>query len=1859
VNLLCPRTTFAPPNNSGDQNAEPLPTRQAILEQAGLWPLPEGRPAVPAVISSRRSHAGYSVENVALETAPGCYCMGNLYRPLSRHDLGPAVFVVDDAEVSRRYSSERQILCAQLARLGATVLACNTTWDKPAENEKQPDAAVTAHFWNSLRAIDFLSHLERTDVKRIGVIADDGELLKQIDNRITASAQKETDKVPSAHNFVYSSFRRRLGLKPDPFYADSFTQPREPEPNPQERPEAIKLENVERLTTFDAGQTLAKLPTNRRAAEIIASYLVELRRAQKHAEAVLSLNDATRANYVEKQLPPADEAIVFTPPGFARVGVRKVASDIDIGHLEIVVRDSVSGKTSPCRVNVVGPDGNFYEPKDNPLKEHSYTAEWPRAGWGNRAFRAPVRYLGRPFYTTGACTVDVPAGAVRVEVWKGFEYRPETLTLFVVPGQTRRADINLTRSLSAADAGYWSGDPHIHIQRRDEADQSRIFDLLECEDTHFGTVLAYNEPAGPYSGAMKHLDSPQMFGLGRRSIATRGAYSIISGQEYRSGVYGHLNLFLFDRLVMDGQSFDADHWPLFGMVARSARESGAIAFYAHGGYAQEIFADVAQGNIDGVELLQHGAYRGIGLVGWYRMLNSGFRVPASGAADYPACRMLSDCRTYVYADHRPGMEEWLRGMAQGRSFFSSGPLLLLKVDGQKPGATIEKNLTGSARVKVRIRARCEVAPITNVQLVANGRIAAEMVVPPTQGNWIELERDFQLSESAWIAARAFSQSPSGCPNAESHTNPVYVYLNGKAPYDRQSLDGWLAALDGQIAVHQKRRFDEQAKVLEYFERSRDILTTILAADGMSSNGKVPDVASPRSIRGDSTASKRANDSEEKLKDFLKPVPPKPFNEFLKSFETLHGFEMQPVAHEPQVYSPIAATFDEEGQLYVCEMIDYPYKPAMGKKPLGDVRLLRDIDGDGTFDESYVFADALLWAGGVAPWRGGVFVAAPPDIWYLKDTDGDHRADIRRRVFTGFGTQNQQAMLNNLTWGLDHKIYGSTAGNGGKIHCVELPLGGKPKQAPEIDVNGRDFCFDPETGQFEAITGTMQFGNSFDDWGNRFLCSESQPLFHAVLLQRYLVRNPYLAVPEPLKNLAPGPVPIYRTSPVEHWRIIRSDRRIAHGERPASAAGASHHVVDAAAGVTVYRGGAYPKEYYGNVFVPDAQNNLIHRRTLVPDGVTFKSDRADTKAEFVRSSDLWFRPVNLVNAPDGTLYVLDMSREILESIHVPSDVAKYLDLTSGRKFGRIFRLAPPGFRYPGSPHLGAATIEQLVDALESPHGWWRDTAHRLIFERHDSAAIAPLRRLLAGSRVPQARLLALWSLQGLDALIDNDLKQAFGYDHEAVREHAIRLAEPRLDKSPELLEALIRESRGSSSRLRFQAAFSLGESRSPRAAIALAHLARSSAADPWIRTAILSSASQLAFNLLKELLLDDKFAASADGREFISQLVFIVGARNQSPEVYELLGELAANKPHIGHLRQQLLAALGRGLKQCGARLEPRSDMPKNAAEFLRGSLSMARSTARDPSADIDRRLQAIELLGLAALPESRSTLIELLDVRQPAAVQIAVIRALADYADMDIGKLLIEHWAEYLPDVRVAATTALMARAERTREWLNAAMAGKISLAHLDASQRSFLIGHPDPSVRAAATKVLAHIDSSRKAVVAAYASKLGINADRRRGELVYRRECAGCHKIDKVGHAVGPDLTATNFRDPNALLEQVLDPNLNVPPKYENYICIDKDGRMTTGILSAQTATSITLMRQENDSTTILRTNIESLTSTGQSLMPVGFERTITKEAMADLIAFLQSSHSQEAGARLEVGTLPGLIEPEKTGDSKTNGRE
>jgi putative membrane-bound dehydrogenase-like protein len=1072
-----------------------------------------------------------------------------------------------------------------------------------------------------------------------------------------------------------------------------------------------------------------------------------------------------------------------------------------------------------------------------------------------------------------------------------------------------------------------------------------------------------------------------------------------------------------------------------------------------------------------------------------------------------------------------------------------------------------------------------------------------------------------------------------------------VILNNRRPYQQASLDAWVKKIDGQIELHAKREFKEKAGVLDYFQKARDVLLKI-----RSQNGFAADVE-PWTLLADSIETKsdvgRLDISDAELKEYLKPIPPTPPDEAVKQFEVVDGFEMQLVAAEPLVVDPIAAAFDEEGRLYVCEMRDYPYTPAEGKDPIGTVRLLRDIDGDGRFDKSTIFADKLLWAAGVVPWKGGVFVAASPDIWYLKDVDGDGVADVRRKVFTGFGINNQQGMVNNLQFGLDHWIYGSTGPNGGMISKPDDPAS-KP-----VPIQGRDFRFHPETLEFQAITGTVQFGNTFDDFGNRFTCSESQPLEHIVLPDHYLARNPFLATPGGIHNIAPGPVPIFRISPVERWREIRSLRRIQKNERAATAAGASHHVVDAAAGVTIYRGGVYPSDWYGQAFVGDGQNNLIHRRRLIPQGLTFGSERVDQNTEVVRSPDIWFRPVNALNAPDGTLYFLDMSREYLESIHIPLDIAKHLDLKSGRDNGRIYRLAPKGFRSSQPPRLGRTTTAELLALLESPHGWHRDTAHRLLFERQDAVSVPLLKKLIANSRSAAARVLALWSLEGLKKLDTESLMVGLNDSHPGVQENAIRLAEPLLNSRPELLNRVIALADSDVPRIRFQAAFSLGEASGPTAAKALSKLARRNDSDAWMRVAILSSVANVSGDLFEELLLESEvrepskqFAATPDGAAFLAQLAQLIGVQYKPDELKRAVENLHAAQAKSA--AEQLLLELGRGMKRIARRIDP-SAFPPPSREWLQWRFNHAVTTAADVRADIAARVRSIELAGCFPADVARPRLLALLSTESTETVQIAVTRALADDADLSFGERLLALWSELTPEAKRVALDTLLSREELTLLFLTAAVDGRVSVAEVDSIRRDGLKAHKNSRIKALAEKVFQNAQSStRQAVIAAYQNVLKMNGRVEPGAVVFEKNCATCHQVGGKGVNIGPNLASNAAQSSASLLTHILDPNQYVLPNYVVYVAAETSGRTHTGLLAAQTSTSLTLKKEKGETITLLKNQIEELTSTGKSLMPEGMERVVSPAEMADLIAFLQEMTKKSPGdpnSERDRGTVAGTL--------------
>ena len=494
---------------------------------------------------------------------------------------------------------------------------------------------------------------------------------------------------------------------------------------------------------------------------------------------------------------------------------------------------------------------------------------------------------------------------------------------------------------------------------------------------------------------------------------------------------------------------------------------------------------------------------------------------------------------------------------------------------------------------------------------------------------------------------------------------------------------------------------------------------------------------------------RSTAEEQNLAELMPRIPSKSIAEAIQSFKLEHGFSLELVAAEPDVVDPIDAAFDERGRMYVVEMNDYPFLPDQRAQKYRDqrsetwgrIRLLTDTDGDGRMDKSVVFADKLRWPQSVCCSRGGVFVISAPNLYYMKDANDDGIADVKEIVCSGFNTTNVQALSNGLEWGRDNAIYFSSGIAGGEL---KVPAKGNDPET-KFTPGRRDLRLDPKTRKLTMVAGGQQFGHTIDDWGDRFICSNSSHIVHVTWPLNYLERNPLLVVPDMTRSIAKeGPAAVvFRASSAEPWRLVRTARRAADPEMRKRLP--PNELVPigfftSATGITVYRGGAYPPEFQGNVFIGDCGGNLVHRKSLSPDGISYVAARADQNVEFLTSTDNWFRPVNFVNAPDGTLYVLDMYRETIEHpASIPDDIKELVDLESGYDKGRIWRLVPPGFRTTPPPILEGAPTADLVASLRSPHGWIRDTAQRLIVERMDRGAITPLRDLILNQFRDRARL----------------------------------------------------------------------------------------------------------------------------------------------------------------------------------------------------------------------------------------------------------------------------------------------------------------------------------------------------------------------------------------------------------------------------------------------------------------------------------------------------------------------------------------
>ncbi len=957
----------------------------------------------------------------------------------------------------------------------------------------------------------------------------------------------------------------------------------------------------------------------------------------------------------------------------------------------------------------------------------------------------------------------------------------------------------------------------------------------------------------------------------------------------------------------------------------------------------------------------------------------------------------------------------------------------------------------------------------------------------------------------------------------------------------------------------------------------------------------------------------------------------PPQDALKTFELHPDFQIELVAAEPVVFDPVDLEFDEYGNAYVMEMPGYPF-PDQNK---GRVVRLSDTDNDGVYDQRTVFAENFPVATSVLPYDGGLLVASPPDLVFIKDTDRDGRADVRETVLTGFSVDNTQHNYNGLTHGLDNWIHAGNGGNSGSVTWGNIG-------DEAVSIRGADFRFDLRDKKFE-ITGQSSggFGITFDQWGRNF---QTHNVYH---ISQLVFPGKYIAALPPS-----GGGTLTLASDHEEGGLGRifpigvQESRVNHPEQAGYFSGSC--------GITYYGGGAFPEAFNGNIFVCDVVLNLVHRDVLSPDGAALKASRGRERTEFLASTDRSFRPVNMSVGPDGALYLLDMHRDTIEHPEwIPDELEAAMDINAGKDKGRIFRITPKAGLDRVGVNFDRSKLADVVDQLGNPNKWWRDTAQRLLVEWKDRATAPLLKKTIAESDSPLARMHAMWTLDGLDALDESSLVRLLGDQDAGVRENALQVAATRTADSATLRRSVIALADDPDPRVRLFTAVALQSARHDAPVYdALTTIVDRDMQDPWTRMAVAA-------------------AAAANPNELMNRL--LANASETDPAFIELLARTAALHPKndawaglletVGNSTQgPLLIAAFDGvasefeaadvqIKTTNPNIEPliKRCVSDASPTLARQALRVARVTAvdlgdtqtnlinnalaiiRDEGASADQRVEQLGLAAFAPYDTRADMLFGLLDTREPRSIQNAAIAQIVNDGGTADAERLIGMWATLGPDVRKRAGDFLLYRRPNNPLLLDALEDGRLKLGELNLhlERRRHLLWAKDKSIAKRAEKLFSDAGVvTRAEAIKKMRPALALTGTAEQGKAIFQERCSECHRIGENGFDVGPNLTDIFRKSPETLMHDILDPNAGADPQYLAYTVVPSaenlDADVVSGLLVAESDTAITLRQAGGAETTFTRSMIESFTTTGLSLMPEELDAELDHQAFADLLAYL-----------------------------------
>jgi putative heme-binding domain-containing protein len=672
-----------------------------------------------------------------------------------------------------------------------------------------------------------------------------------------------------------------------------------------------------------------------------------------------------------------------------------------------------------------------------------------------------------------------------------------------------------------------------------------------------------------------------------------------------------------------------------------------------------------------------------------------------------------------------------------------------------------------------------------------------------------------------------------------------------------------------------------------------------------------------------------------------------------------------------------------------------------------------------------------------------------------------------------------------------------------------------------------------------------------------------------------------------------------------WRVSGAAKGVIEG------GGRPSGYFTGAAGITIYRGDAFPTEYLGDAFIADCGSNLIHRKKLRGE-VLLTAERAadEQKSEFASSRDNWCRPVFFANASDGCLWFCDMYREVIEHPwSLPEPLKSHLDLNSGNDRGRLWRLVPDGYQPRPLPRLSNLSSGELVALLAHPNGWHRDTAARLLHQRRDPTAAPALLELAAHSASPLGRVAALRVLAGNNAL-DEIVIAAVLMDGDAnVRAQALRLLGAKYADEPlpvSIDAALSRLAEDSSAFVRYELAWALGMLSAKDKSSLLLLLARRDVADSWARTALLAAAGEQAGELFRESARSGDPAHAAFARE----LAALIGTRHRDADVGAVLAQAVASPEPTAWL-----LPLAEGLSRGGSSLA-KADVEKKLSPLV----SAAEQRVRDR---IDARPTDFTLLSIAGSASAADTIGRALEDGLPSAKASAALAALGSLNPPTLGEILTGAWPKLPADTRPTALHLWRSRPQQVPALLDAIAARVVAKDEISAEDLAALRESKDAAVQARVV-MLFGAGASREQALAAFRPALTLKGDSAKGHTTFQARCAVCHRLHNEGNSVGPQLEASAAAGREKLLGNILDPSREITAGFGMATVETKSGELIAGVVVAEIDGAVTLRLPGGLLRNLARLDVARIERSSRSLMPDGLEAGLTPQDMADLLEYL-----------------------------------